>query len=112
MRHVANVPRIIHETLEDETILIDTLTGTYFSMRGAAVPIWEWLLAGTSAEAASATLGRLPGASGAVPGEVEGFWAALLADALIVAAEGEIGAPATSLAQYEPPVLEKFTDVQ
>jgi hypothetical protein len=40
--------RIVHETIEGETILIDLETGAYFSFRGAAPAIWEKLVQGRS----------------------------------------------------------------
>jgi hypothetical protein len=43
-----NFPRVVHETLEGETIIIDTLTGYYYTARGPAATIWNALADGCS----------------------------------------------------------------
>lgn len=42
-----NAPRIVHETLDGETIVIDTQTGLYFTVAGHGAAIWSALAAGT-----------------------------------------------------------------
>lgn len=42
MHYHINLPRIAHETLDNETIIIDFDTGTYYSLRDTAY--WIWLL--------------------------------------------------------------------
>ncbi|MEZ4640613.1 MAG: hypothetical protein R2856_37590 [Caldilineaceae bacterium] len=37
-------PRIISESIDDETIIIDFDSGAYFSARGVANRIWQWVL--------------------------------------------------------------------
>lgn len=111
MRYTANVPRMIHETLLDETILIDTLTGTYFSMRGAAIGIWQSLLIGVSLDETLSALSALPSAPPTLAEEVSAFWGRLIAEGLIVPTERGVAAAITAVS-YETPVLETFTDVQ
>lgn len=42
----ANSPRIAHETLDGETIIIDTQTGFYYTLDGHAVAVWQALADG------------------------------------------------------------------
>ena len=41
-----NSPRVVHETLDGETIIIDTQTGFYYTIVGHASVIWSALVAG------------------------------------------------------------------
>ena len=43
-----NSPRVVHETLDGETIIIDTQTGLYFTVAGHASVIWSALATGHS----------------------------------------------------------------
>lgn len=45
-----NSPRIVHETLDGETVIIDTLTGLYYSITGHATVIWLALTRGAEPE--------------------------------------------------------------
>lgn len=42
MNYRVNMPRIAHETLDDETIVIDFEQGTYYSLSDVAN--WVWFL--------------------------------------------------------------------
>lgn len=44
----ANSPRVAHETLDNETIVIDTSTGFYYTLDGIASIMWEALVHGVS----------------------------------------------------------------
>jgi hypothetical protein len=48
MSYVINAPRIVHETIDDETIVIDFDSGTYYSARQVANRIWLWVAAGVN----------------------------------------------------------------
>lgn len=37
---------IVHEFLDDEVIVANLDTGSYYSLRGSAIPIWQLLVAG------------------------------------------------------------------
>jgi len=41
-----NSPRVVHETLDGETIIIDTQTGFYYTIASHASVIWSALVAG------------------------------------------------------------------
>jgi hypothetical protein len=43
---ITNNAHISAETFETEIVVIHFLHGTYFSLRGAALPLWQWLQLG------------------------------------------------------------------
>jgi len=44
----ADTPRMVHETIDGEVIVIDLATGIYFSLQGGAADVWALLGAGRS----------------------------------------------------------------
>ncbi len=119
-----NAPRMIHETVDTETVAIDSETGVYFSITGSGYLIVQALDRG--AGAADLTAG-LAGAFGMDPAvlrpRVDEFLTRLLAEELIVPAREVASASAAADADasagfavpdgeaFAPPVLEKFTDM-
>lgn len=114
--------RVVHETIDGETLLIDLLSGTYFSLRESAAEIWHLLLARGSVELAAAELvRRYPDDAAAVEPAVRRFAEQLrdlelLRDGPGPAAAGPAPAapPSTSAAPaaFVAPVVETFTDMQ
>lgn len=51
-----NASRVVHETIEGETILIALDTGSYYSLTGSGPEIWSLLLAGHPVGVAAAAL--------------------------------------------------------
>jgi hypothetical protein len=49
--------RVVHETIDGETILVQLETGNYYSLRGTAGEIWRLLESGSSIDEAVAELG-------------------------------------------------------
>jgi hypothetical protein len=43
-------PEVAHDTIDDESVIVDLDTGTYYSLRGAAAQVWMWAAAGASVE--------------------------------------------------------------
>jgi hypothetical protein len=111
--------RVVHETIDSETILIDLETGTYFSLRGCGSEIWAMLIDGMSEAGIVAELQRR------YPGDRD---AAGTACAELIAQLGEEGLlddagcetePSVTRANgaapehaYAAPVLERYTDMQ
>jgi Coenzyme PQQ synthesis protein D (PqqD) len=111
-------PRVMHETIEGEVILIALDTGTYYSLRESGADVWEGVAHGASQnEIVAALSSRYDGA----PDEIEAAVAELLArleeERLIEAAhDGDASgwaddAPATKR-PFAAPVFEKHTDMQ
>ncbi len=123
-----NPDRVVHETIDGETIIIQLETGTYYSLAGSGAEIWAMLAAGRSA--------------GEVVGELEQRYAgsrdelAEATDALVrelrreeLLEEGtdeDANAPSSNGAsangggdhanaerpQFDPPKLQRYTDMQ
>lgn len=111
--------RVVHETIDGETILIDLETGTYFSLRGCGSEIWAMLIAGMSEADIIAELGRRYPSERDHAGAASAELIARLAEeGLLDDAGGEIESPravaneGASGQAYEPPVLERYTDMQ
>jgi hypothetical protein len=111
--------RVVHETIDGETLLIHLASGTYFSLRESGVEIWELLVAEGSVERAAAALAeRHPTQATQVVAEVQRLAQELVDHDLLVTGPGP-AAPAPSprsAAQRQavilPAVLEKYTDMQ
>ena len=111
-----NAPRMIHETIDKETVVIDTESGVYFSITGSGYLVIQLLDQGASAAELTA---RLAAAFGLDPAslrpQVQDFVAQLLAEEMIVPTADAAGASAelvlTDGEAYAPLMLEKFTDM-
>ncbi len=105
--------RVVHETVDDETIIIDLESGSYFSLTGSGPEIWQLIVAGASLEQVAAELrSRYPDApDGALSELVDN----LVAEELVV-----IGADSGPVeiesrppnGPFARPALRKFTDLQ
>lgn len=111
-----NAPRMIHETIEKETVVIDTESGVYFSITGCGYLVIQLLDHGASAAELTARLAAaFDLAPAALSTQLEDFIAQLLAEEMVVPVEDGPGASAELILAngdvYAPPVLEKFTDM-
>ena len=48
IQYKVNSTNIIHETIDDEVVIVDLESGFYFSLRGTAAQIWANIIAGVS----------------------------------------------------------------
>jgi hypothetical protein len=118
-RYRANSPNVIHETIEGEVILIDLGSGTYYSLREAGAAAWAAVANGASEEAVVAAVqARYDGPEAEIREAVGRLVAELEREGLIradgtaeAAAAGE-PAQGSDRAPFQPPVLEKHTDMQ
>ncbi len=118
-----NAPQVIGEVIDDEAILIDLESGSYFSLVGTGALIWAGIERGATLDDLVASLDRV---CGGVPGDtrqqVEAFLADLASHQLIVATDGHTptaGGPvephpaeAGVTRAYQPPTLQRFDDMQ
>lgn len=88
----ANAPRVVHESIDGEVIVIDLATGTYFSLQGGAADVWALIAAGQSTQDMVTTLaGAYNQDQGSVESQLEPFLAELKSESLVVAAvDGEV----------------------
>jgi hypothetical protein len=122
-RYRVNSPRVMHETIEGEVIVVDLTTGTYYSLRAAGAEIWHALERGLpDDEIADAVAGRYEGASAEITAAVSEFLRDLSKEGLIEWGNGageasrrESSPPAQDerpRERFQPPILEKHTDMQ
>lgn len=111
-----NHESVSHDLLNGEVIAIHLGTGVYYSLRGTAAEIWQWLATPLDVSGVGQTLvaGFLvepePAAAGAGT-----FLQRLLAEDLIVedTLVGGVAVPPAGIRQpYVPPELERFADLQ
>jgi Coenzyme PQQ synthesis protein D (PqqD) len=102
----------------DETLIVDTVSGLYFSLRGCAVDVWSLIEAGASLNEIVGEIGRrYDGANEEVVAATHRCVDELVAHNLIV--ESDAGAaemmlsPRTDPKQpWAAPIIEQFTDMQ
>jgi len=122
-RHRVSSPRVMHETIDDEVIVIDLKTGSYYSLRAAGAEIWRGVERGLAEDEIADQLGaRYDGSAAEIAAAVSELLRELSAEELIESANGAEGPSPVELSQaapddsprerFQPPVLEKHTDMQ
>lgn len=118
-----NEPRIVHQTIDGEAILIDFENGAYYSTAGSGAWIWECLSSGLGEEAILETLGmRYTGDKATMESSVLAFIDQLTTASLIVPLDPDAGSPALPAGStpsaadgpvvFEIPRLDTYTDMQ
>lgn len=118
MNYRINTPRVVHETLDDETIVIDFETGTYYSLAGVA----HWVLFlltqhQTLSQIVDQIVTHYTGDQEEIDGSVRQFIGNLADAFVIVPVAAPVTTAAVSLpliqkAPFTPPRLEEYTDIQ
>lgn len=108
--------RVVHETIDGETILIALDTGTYYSLNGSGPQMWALLSAGHPVGAAA------PALAACYPEHAEQADAALrrlaqeLEDEGLLAAVEDAAAaplvPPSAKGAFAPPTLHRYTDME
>lgn len=119
-----NTPKITHQTIDGETIIIDFESGAYYSTDGAGAVIWELIAHMASVDEINQTLARHYAQTDptAIKSHLEQFIAELERESLIVPVDPantrtEKSATAQPPAGYgggvfEAPTIFKYTDMQ
>ncbi len=117
-----NTPQIVHHTIEQEIIIIDFETGSYFSLTGTGVTVWECLAQVASLDdIVDALMAQYAGDRAEIRRDAEQFLNELEREALIVPAATLPVRPSSSvvtiaapkaLLSFQPPTLAKYTDMQ
>jgi hypothetical protein len=105
---------LVAETLSDETLVIDTASGVFFSLRGVASVLWAMLQHPTSEGELRAAVRAHFADARDVDADVVAFVGALLADGLVVEADDRTRADPVAVTwpeTYDPPVLKKYDDM-
>jgi Coenzyme PQQ synthesis protein D (PqqD) len=117
-------PKIVHETLDGETIVIDLGTGNYYSLTGSGAEIWALLeAAGSASEICAELVHRHGYPAEDVRNEVESFVQELEREGLIeqgaaptsgqaAGSNGQAEVPTETGARWEPPKLECYGDMR
>ncbi|MBN2083946.1 MAG: PqqD family protein [Anaerolineales bacterium] len=118
-----NTPRVVYQTIDNETIIIDFDNGAYFSAEGVGAEIWEGLAKGIPVgQIQRAVAQRYAGEEREIQSGVGQFIASLQRESLILHREGASADPgpipdkgiadAGSRPAFLPPQLRKYTDMQ
>jgi hypothetical protein len=107
--YAINESQISHNAFDDEVIVVNLASGSYFSMHQCAAEIWRLLARGpASAESLAAAF---PDAAADAPSEIETFLKQLVAEALIVTSDADANV-GTATTTYSPPILETFDELR
>ncbi|HEY9854073.1 MAG TPA: PqqD family protein [Leptolyngbyaceae cyanobacterium] len=120
-----NAPKVVHETIDGEVVLVNLEKGDYFSLVKAGADIWNGLTRGLSrGEVGLKIIQRYEGDRETIEKTVNDFIEQLQKEELIVVDTGnEISNNNISSAQtqaipnaeklpFEPPSLQKYTDME
>ena len=115
-RFTVEPDRVVHETIENETILIDLDTGIYYSLTGSGAEIWELLSAGVGLAEAAAVMRRRYPLEGERPQDELHRLARELVDEGLLTTSSASGtrAPVDGPVDwpFEAPVLHRYADME
>ena len=115
--------RVVHETIDGESIVIDLGTGNYYSLAGPGSDIWTMLAAGCAQDYVVAELERVhEGEGDEIRSAVDALVAEIIAAGLLEPS-GHTAATSAAAAMghepltpgrgpFQPPALETYTDMQ
>lgn len=117
MRYRINNPQVINETIDGEAIMINLVTGAYYSLDRIGGDVWAVLEQGASPEEVTAALvARYDAPTEVVRASVDALIERLASEDLIVEAPDASPLPSTAVAEtrapFSAPKLDKFTDMQ
>lgn len=128
MRFVIKTERIIHETFDDEVVIVDLDSGSYYSLNAVGTDLWGCIHQGsTLAETIEYILRRYSGDPDEIRDATMRFFQSLLDESLVVSVHKETsetaprtlpGDVASLLSKpllrsvFTAPTLSKFTDMQ
>jgi hypothetical protein len=104
-----NESQISHNAFDDEVIVVNLASGSYFSMHQCAAEIWRLLTRGPGSAASLAA--AFPNAAADAPSAIESFLRQLVDQELIVAFDAE-AQTVTAATHYSPPILETFDELR
>ena len=117
MPYHIQTPRVVHETIDDETIVIDFDDGTYYSLRTTANFIWQLLENASAGQIVEAVRQQYTGDAEQIESSVHAFLAQLVQAQLIVETDGDSSQPVLTPIDgtpepFTPPLLEEYADMQ
>jgi hypothetical protein len=113
-----DLPHVMHETIDDEVVVVNLSTGTYYSLDGVGVHVWEWIDGRRSADdLVRIARVHFAGEGDAVAQSVRRFLAELREEGLVAAEAAETGgspdpAPPVGTVAFAEPAVQKYTDME
>jgi len=114
-----NAPKVVYEDFEDETVLINLDSGNYYSFSESGALIWGRIVSGESIAFVIEYLQERFADAADIALSVEDFVRELVEENLIVKNSSgkaknikQAKAQIPSLARFEKPVLQKYSDMQ
>jgi hypothetical protein len=114
-----DLPNIMHETIENEVVVVNIDNGTYYSFDGVGGRIWEWLGGGRTLDGViGAVQSSFRGDAATIAASVTAFVKQLRAEQLVrVTVGGEHSETPDSAAPpdapaFVAPALQKYTDME
>jgi Coenzyme PQQ synthesis protein D (PqqD) len=121
-RFQVNSPRVMHETIEGEVMVIDLATGSYYSLRHSGAVVWQGIeRSATDADIARELAQRYDASPDDVSSAVSSLLGELEAEGLVERVEDVEQSATIEIAEeragggrepFDAPVLEKHTDMQ
>ena len=113
-----NQPAVIAEVIDNEAIIVNLDSGAYYSLRDTACTAWELLAQRLTVPAVVQSMtARYAGAPAEIEAGVRTLLDELLREELLAPEEGQAAAAPPvdfgngSRQPFQPPVIEKFTDM-
>jgi len=122
-RYQVESSNIIHETIDNEVVVVNLEKGYYYSLRDTAAVIWSRILAGMPVDAITQNISEKHGIERSqIEGSVNDFIRELVKEDIITAMisdtiseKNEVQDPELSedinKSEFSIPVMEKFTDM-
>ncbi|MEW5855833.1 MAG: PqqD family protein [Cyanobacteriota bacterium] len=121
----ANAPKVVHETIDGEVVIVNLDKGDYYSLVKVGADIWEEIIKGTSkSDIIQKIIQRYDGDRQHIENSVNDFIARLQQEELI-ALDGTEESKNSNIASapsaindnpeklsFSPPTLEKYTDME
>ena len=117
-RFVVNTPGVAAKVIEGEAIIMNLMTGMYYSTDGVGALLWEWVERGHSvAEIVAGLVERYDSPAAAVQSDVERLLDQAVQEGLVsiapagAAAKGTLGSPSEPRRPYQTPELVRYSDM-
>ena len=120
-RYRANTPRFVDETVDGEALIMDMVTGSYYTCVDSSTVAWDALKCGLELREVAAILSSSYAiATGDAEREVESFVAELVQEEMLVVRDGAMDGPVnppeadvngSRPREYQPLRFEKYTDL-
>ena len=113
-------PDVVDETIDGETVIVNLENGVYYSLRNSGVDVWNFIENGGNLdEITEFILGRYNGSAEEIKKAIAALLIQLQQEGLVQVSSAQRSkgqqnqaAPNGDKIMFEPPVLEKYSDMQ